>query len=192
MTGYLKRNKLPIYLLLVIVTLISLPILQDAVLRDAELSRKGIWVLLNLVTAVISYSCFTIMFGDKVVGIAGSALYTWCPLRCSTLYVSGSLEESVACCFVPIVLLGMVRLYTEPAEDCKEVPKGKTSKEKNNAWMTLSLGLVMLAVSSLTFFSVAVGAAVLWFLVMGKKSFCKQRLICVGKTMLATPPSEPF
>lgn len=176
MTDFLKKNKVHIYLLTVIAGLASLPLAKTSVLADAGLSYKLILVLVNLTTAVISFSCFRIMFGGATVGTMGSMLYTWCPLRCSSLYIMGSLEESVAWIFVPIVLLGLIRLYEDSGE----------GKEKKRVWMTLALGFALLAVSSLTFFCVTAGAAFIWFLLMGRKSFRKENLICVGKAVLAT------
>lgn len=172
MIGYLKKNKLLIFLLLGIGVCATLPLLQTVAWADVEWTRKGLVILLNLMTTVVSYSCFYIMFGDWLVGIGGSFLYTLCPLRYGILYGAGDWRLGLAWCFVPIVLLGLVRLYADTP--------------RKSAWMTLSLGLVLLAASSLTFFSMAVCTAMLWFLIMGKQSFCRERLWAVVKTVLAT------
>lgn len=172
MTDFLKKNKVHIYLLLVIAGLASLPLAKDVVLPEAGMVYKLMVVSVNLVCALIAYCGLRIGYGNTEVAMVGSMLYTLCPLRCDTLY-GGAFGEGLAWSFLPLVLLGLVRLY-------------KDGEEKNRSWMTLALGLVLVAVSSLTVFTVTAGAAFIWLLLMGKKSLRKQNLLSVGKAALAT------
>lgn len=122
-------------------------------------SYKIFLFLINLATAVISYTCFRKAFDNKSVGWLGSVLYTWCPYRCSDMYINANISEVVAWIFLPIVLLGLTQLY------------GKiTDGEENVAWMTLSVGYSLLVLSSTTFFFIAVSASILVALWMGKRS----------------------
>lgn len=171
MTDFLKKNKAHIYLLFVIVGLASLPLTKDAVLPEMGMVYKLMVVLVNLVCALIAYGCMWIGYGNAGVAMIGSMLYTLCPMRCDTLY-SGVFGEGLAWSFLPLVLLGLVRLYED-------------SEEKNKSWMTLALGLVLVSVSSLTVFAVMAGATFIWLLLMGKKSLRKPILLSFGKAVLA-------
>lgn len=154
MTAYLKRNQVNLYLLFVIVGVASLPVLSD-----------GRAVLVNVVTALITYGCFGRMFGTKTIGLLGSMLYTWCPYRCST--------GDVAWVFVPIVLWGLVSLYGE----------NETEKDRKRSWLILTAGLGLLAFSSVTLFCIMAMAVLLFFCLMGKESFCKEKVLSVVKTL---------
>ncbi len=173
MASFWKKNKVHIYLLFVIVGLASLPLAKDMVLPEVGTAYKLLLVLLNLACVLVAYGCLWIGYGKTEVAIVGSMLYTLCPLRCSMLYEKESLGEGLAWTFLPLVLLGLVRLYED-------------GEEKNRSWMTLALGLVLVAVSSFTAFAVTAGAVLIWFILMGKKSLRKQTLLSVGKTALAT------
>lgn len=172
MTDFFKKNKVHIYLLFVIAGLASLPLMKDTVLPDAGAAYKLLLLLVNLVCVFISYGGLRIGYGNTQVAVVGSMLYALCPLRCDTLY-GGALGEGLAWSFLPLVLLGLVRLYD-------------AGEEKNKSWMTLALGLVLVAASSLTVFAVTALAAFIWWIIMGRKSLNKRILLSVGKAALAT------
>lgn len=157
MTAYLKKNKVNIYLLFVIAGVVSLPIVPD-----------GKAALMNVATAVVAFGCFGRMFGNQTVGLIGSMLYTWCPYRCA--------DGNPAWIFVPIVLWGMISLYDAEGYE----------KDAKRSWLILAVGLGLLSFVSVTVFCVSAGAAVLFFCLMGKNSFCKERLLAVGKTIIVT------
>jgi len=173
MIDFWKKNKVHIYLLLVIAGLASLPLAKDVVLPEVGTPHKLLLVLVNLACVLVAYSCLWIGYGNTGVAIVGSMLYTLCPLRCSMLYGAESLGGGLAWTFLPLVLLGLVRLYED-------------GEEKKRSWMTLALGLVLVLVSSLTTFAVTAGAVLIWLILMGKKSLRKQMLLSVGKAVLTT------
>lgn len=140
-----------------------------------EASYELFLCMINLMTAWVAYHCFQRMSGRKELGLVGSMLYTWCPYRVSDLYINANLGESIAWAFLPIVLLGLVQLY-----DRADERKCKGSR------ITLVLGFSLLLGSSVTFFCIAVGMALLVFVMMGRRSLSKTVLLCVGEIALAT------
>lgn len=139
-------------------------------------SYKLFLFLINLATAAVAKYCFVKMFGRKDIGMLGSMLYTWCPYRCSDMYVNANLGETVAWTFVPIVILGLAELYKASWEE----------KDNRCVWGTLTLGLSLLLLSSATFFFVAVGVMVITFFCMGRRSLRRTTVCCVVKTAFAT------
>lgn len=131
--------------------------------------------LINLATAGISYTCFCKAFDNKNVGWLGSVLYTWCPYRCSDMYINANIGEAAAWTFLPIVLLGLTQLYRKCADG-----------EKNTGWLTLSVGYSLLILSSMTFFFIAMAASILAALWMGKRSLSREVILNIGKTILFT------
>ena len=57
----------------------------------------------NLVTAWIAYISFSKCFGDRAVGILGSACYTLAPYRIDAVYSQGALGEYTAMIFLPML-----------------------------------------------------------------------------------------
>ena len=168
MTDFWKKNRYHICLILLIAAIVSIPLgMEDCVL---EAKQKLLYVFVNLLTAGIASFCYGRMFENPNIGLAGSLLYTWCPYRCSDLYLQGDLRESIAWSVFPIVILGLVQLY----------------RSFGGAWVTLTVGFCLLATFSPALFLIAVGSAAVTFVVMGKKSLRKPILICVGKAIPVT------
>lgn len=157
MITYLKRNQVNLYLLLVIAAVASLPLLSD-----------GKAVLVNVVTVLIAYGCFGRMFGNQTMGLLGSMLYTWCPYRSSA--------GNIAWAFVPVVLWGLAGLYGQ----------AEGEQDRKRSWLILTVGLGLLAFSSLTLFCVMISGVVLFFCLMGKESFCKEKVVSIIKTLICT------
>lgn len=87
-------------------------------------------VILNFATAWISYYCFGKMFKSRSIGIVSSALYTLSIFRIYKLIIAGAVGEGSAVTFMPLVIYGLYRVFTE---DCKK-------KEYKTAWVPLMLG----------------------------------------------------
>lgn len=88
-------------------------------------------VVLNIATAWMSYVCFSRIFRKQNIGIICSALYTLSVFRIYKLYVIGAVGESSAITFIPLVLYGLYRIFTED-------PEGKKYK---TAWVPFTLGI---------------------------------------------------
>lgn len=140
------------------------------------ISYKIFLLLINIATTVIGYICFEKITGRRDLGLIGSMLYTWCPYRCSDMYINADLGDTVAWTFIPIIMLGLIRVYSISVD----------RKEYSRIWMTLTMGYSLLAISSATFLLVAVCTSGLICCFMGKQSLRRQTIICAGKTALAT------
>lgn len=88
-------------------------------------------VVLTVATAWISYYCFGRMFGKCNIGIICSALYTLSIARTYKLIITSTTGEGSAYAFLPLVIYGMYRIFTE---DPKE-------KKYKTSWVPLMLGL---------------------------------------------------
>lgn len=71
------------------------------------------FMALNLATAVIAYCCFAKIFKDNRIGLMCSALYTLSIYRLDKIVVLGALGEASALTFMPLVLYGLYRIFTE-------------------------------------------------------------------------------
>lgn len=172
-----------------------IPALLRAMGLGAGTAYKLFLFLINFATAVVSYICFSRMFGgrktatgqiedqkikadrsrNRSIGWLGCVLYTWCPYRLSDMYINANIGETVAWIFLPIVLLGLTQLY-----------RGKMSGEADCSWIVLSLGYSLTVLSSVTFFFVVTGAAVSVLLFMGKRTLKKEVVVNVGRTIITT------
>lgn len=71
----------------------------------------------NLATAWIAYISFSKCFGSRVVGIFGCALYTLAPYRMYNIYNRAAVGEFTAMIFLPLLVWGFYRIYTEDPEE---------------------------------------------------------------------------
>ena len=157
MMAYLKKNQVHIYLLLVIAGLASLAVIPD---------WKSVGI--SVATVLSANVCFGRMFGSQTIGLIGSMLYAWCPYRCANV--------SLAWVLIPIVLWGMVSFYGET----------KTEKDTKGSWVILAVGLGLIPFISVTAFCVTAGAVALFCCLMGKRSFCKEKIVIIGKAIVVT------
>lgn len=131
--------------------------------------------LFHLLTTVISYVSFEKCSGRREVGLVGSMLYTWCPYRISEAYLAGDLGEIAAWTFLPIIVLGLKRLYTED----------RVAKSYDRLWVTLAWGFSLVAVSSTVILFAATVLTGVTFLVMGRETLQRKTLRVIGKTIVA-------
>lgn len=67
--------------------------------------------LINVLTCLLSYYCFSKIFGKKEIGLAVSCLYCLAPYRLMDVYCRSAAGESMAMAFLPLVFWGMYRIY---------------------------------------------------------------------------------
>lgn len=103
-------------------------------------------LLFNVITAFIAFGCFDNIFRDRKIGITASMLYTWCPYRITSLYISGNLSEVFAWTFIPVVLLGLWQLYGE---------KDNNEDTKTTPWIILTIGFSLILLSSTVVFFIS-------------------------------------
>ncbi|MCR2047370.1 hypothetical protein NSB25_08775 [Acetatifactor muris] len=128
--------------------------------------------LANLLTALIAFSCFRKCFRRTDVAMAGSMLYTWCPCRLDEMYVNGNLGETAAWIFLPIIISGLIRLYTMEQKE----------EEYSRLWIPFTVGFSLLALSSTSMLAVTLGMTLFILLLMGKRSLGEQIFLVLGRT----------
>lgn len=88
-------------------------------------------IALTIATAWISYYCFSRMFGKYNIGILCSALYTLSVARIYKLVITSTTGEGNAMAFLPLIIYGLYRIFTEDFED----------RKYKTAWIPLMFGL---------------------------------------------------
>lgn len=153
--------------------------LLPALLRLAGMglgnAYKWTLFLYHLGTAVTAYVCFTKCFEKRDAGLLASILYTWCPYRLSEIYLVGDLGEAAGWMFLPLILLGIKRIFTEDVEE----------SAYKWLWVLPAWGFSLILLSSTVFLFGAVCMTVLFLFSMGRRSLRKQTLGVIGKTAAA-------
>lgn len=75
-------------------------------------------LLVNFVTVIISYRVFKEIFRKQPIALTGVLLYTFSSMHFFKLIQTGAIGEGTAMCFLPLVLLGLYRIfYTDTKSD---------------------------------------------------------------------------
>lgn len=143
---------------------------------SGEAVYKLLLFLINAATTLITWFCLRDIFSDSIVGLIGSMVYTWMPYRLNNLYSRGDLGEALAMTFLPILLLGLYRLFAEEDTGTKAYRK---------LWLLLTVGYSLLLQSYLLSFLTAVGFTLLLCIVRWRKTLRKPTLLVLLKTVLA-------
>lgn len=143
---------------------------------DPGSAYKWTLFLFNLATALIADVCFQKCSGRREIGLVSSMLYTWCPYRCSEMYLTGDLGELAAWTFLPLIALGIRFLYRKDGE----------GKDSGQAWVTLAWGFSLVTVSSTVVLSSVAVMTVVFMIVMWRETIQKERILAIGKTVVAT------
>lgn len=69
--------------------------------------------VINLLTVLICWRCFKGIFQSNRIGLLGAFLYTLAPYRLSNVYLRCSVGEYTALTFMPLVLYGFYRIFTD-------------------------------------------------------------------------------
>ncbi len=70
-------------------------------------------IAVNILTSFGTYYCFSKMMKDTGAGAAATFLYVMAPYRLLDLYVRAAVGEYCAMMFLPFVIYGLFRIYTE-------------------------------------------------------------------------------
>ena len=87
-------------------------------------------ILINFATILVAFYCFGRMFQDKYIGLMCSALYAFSLYRITVLFERGCLGEGCAQIFLPLLLYGYYRMFTDDTE----------AKSYKNIWLILVIG----------------------------------------------------
>lgn len=130
-------------------------------------------VLVNLFTVVISYCCFREITENRKSGYLGAALYTLSTYRLTNLCLRGAVGEYTAMTFLPLIVLGMYKIYTS---------KKLTWKE----WMPLALGMAGVMMSHiLTVIMLAIGLLIFCVACI-TKTLNRDRILAIVKAAVIT------
>ena len=139
-------------------------------------SYKIFVVLCNIATCAVSFYCFKGISGSTKTGTVGAVLYTLSVYRLIDIYVRCSVGEYAAMVFLPIIVYGLYRLYTD------EVDSVGFSKR----WIVLVIGFAGIINTHLITCEMVAGFTILFCLIMSKKTFKKKRFIVLLKTVIYT------
>lgn len=73
--------------------------------------------LINVLTCLLSYYCFSKILGKKEIGFTISCLYCLAPYRLMDVYSRSAAGEYTAMAFLPLVFWGMYRIYACNTDD---------------------------------------------------------------------------
>ena len=145
-------------------TFLLIPAMCRLIGLTVQDSYKLFLVLLNAVTALVSYGCFRRILKHRCLGAFCSMLYTLSVYRIYVMYCRAALGEAEAMVFLPLLVYGFYRVYTE---DCRE-------QSYRSAWVPLTAGYCGLICSHILSCELLGGFSVLLCLVLWKKTFRKQ------------------
>ena len=133
-------------------------------------------VLVNFLTAVIAYYCFKKMFKDEYAGLICSMLHTLSIYRIFNTYVKGSLGETLAMVFLPFIVYGFYRVFTEdPGE-----------KKYKWCFVPLTIGFCGIIQSHLLTCELVGGFTILLCVILWKKVLRKETFLVLAKTVICS------
>lgn len=147
-------------------TFLLLPVLFRVMGLSVQTAYRLMLAVLNLAAVWIAYSSFKGMFGDSAIGLIGSLLYVCAPYRLDALYAKADLGESIAICFLPMVLHGCFRLLTQNG----------TKPENKYTWAYITVGMSVMFQTHMTSFEIALFLVVLLCAFSWKKTFAKESI----------------
>lgn len=136
-------------------------------------SYKLFLFILNLATALIAYECFRRIFSDRYLGVFCSSIYTLSIYRIFTLYCRAGLGSVIAMLFLPLLVYGFYRVYTEDVAD----------KKYKKAWIPLAAGYCGLIQSHLLSCELFGGVSIVLCLLLWKKTFRRQTFMVLFKSV---------
>lgn len=134
-------------------------------------SYNGYCIALNAATAWIAYFVFYKMYGKRSIGIVCSALYTLSIFRIYKLVVTSAVGEGSAFTFLPLVMYGLYRIFTENVEE----------KQYRTAWIPLAVGFTGLIQTHVLTCEITAFVMILFCLVNLPKVFRKKTFLELTK-----------
>lgn len=128
-------------------------------------------IALTIATVWIAYYCFSRMFENCNTGIICSALYTLSIFRIYKLVITTAVGEGSAVTFIPLVLYGLYRVFTEDPED----------KKYKTAWIPIMLGYAGLMQTHVLTCEITALVTVLFCVIHIRKIFCKNTFLELAK-----------
>lgn len=139
--------------------------------HDVVLSYYIYLLIMTFVTLELTYWCVKKMKQSTVSAIVTATLYTFTMCRTSDIYFRMALGEVVGITFLPIVVLGIYRIFYQ------EQPQ----------WVTLTIGMTLLVYSHVISVVMAATAVGIFFITsLIHKKLTKQKIVALVKATLTT------
>ena len=136
-----------------------------AILRIICFSLQQVYQLyvlaVTLATELVTRYCLKKIFASEGIALTGTALYVLSAYRLTNVFIRAAVGEYSAMIFLPVVVYGFWRIYTQPKQG------GRL------AWLPLAVGFSGLLQTHLLTTEMAVIFAVIFCLVMAKRTFRK-------------------
>lgn len=156
-------------------TFLYLPALLRILGFTVSASYNIYCIVLNAATVWISYYCFGRMFGNRNIGIICSALYTLSIFRIYKLIFATATGEGSAFAFLPLVIYGLYRIFTEDPQD----------KKYKTAWIPVMAGFAGLIQTHVLSCEITAFVTVLYCLCYIRKVFRRSTFWELAKGALA-------
>lgn len=128
-------------------------------------------IALNIATAWIAYYCFAKIFKNRYIGLICSALYTLAVYRICQLVVTTATGEGSAFTFMPLILYGLYRTFTENPKD----------KAYRTAWIPLAFGYAGLIQTHVLSCEITAFLTLIICMVQVRKIFRKETFFVLAK-----------
>lgn len=98
-------------------TFLTIPALLRIIGFNMQDSYKAFLFVLNVGACINSYLAFKGITKDKYLGLMGSMMYTLSIFRIHKVYHSAALGEATSITFVPLLIWGFYKIFTEDVKD---------------------------------------------------------------------------
>lgn len=129
---------------------------------------------MNLATAWLAYYCFRRIFDNPYIGLLCSTLHTLSVYRLYKLYMRGSLGEALGMMFLPLIVYGFWRIFTED------------HKAKAYRWcfIPLTIGFTGILQTHLLTCELVGGFTILLCILLWKRVFRRETFWALAKTVI--------
>ncbi len=132
-------------------------------------------ITMNIATAWIAYYCFNKIFKSRYIGLVCSALYTLSIFRIYKLIITSAVGEGSALTFIPLVLYGLYRVFTENPNE----------EKYKSAWIPIAAGYAGLIQTHVLTCEITAIVTILICMIGIKKIFRKNTFLELAKGAVA-------
>ncbi len=137
-------------------------------------SYRLFFLVINIMTVLVSYHCFYRMFRDKYVGLLCAALYSLSIYRYYKIFGCGSFGEGFGVLFLPLLAWGFYATFTGDIRD----------KKYDRNWVPLTIGFTGLIQSHFLTGEMAGAFTILLCVILWKRVFRKKTFVVLCKTVV--------